>query len=170
MSRDLSRCFRRKGHPSGTADFSSCTMVYYSPLTPEGLQLISICPSLPLQGGLQMAPFQLFSKTLSTGAGVMAQWLRTHTALSGDLSLIPHTHVRWISAPVIPAPGDPIPIFWTLRALALMCMQLNYVSMGTHNYIIRISPLKPGPIRSRKDLFRSAKHTKDFCSTRLDFP
>lgn len=51
----------------------------------------------------------------------MAQWLRSLTALAGDLSFKPSNHMAWLT-PSVTAPGDPVPFFGLL----------GYLSAQTH--------------------------------------
>ena len=43
----------------------------------------------------------------SLGVGEMAQWLRTHTAITENPSLVSSTHVRCLTDTCSPAQGDP---------------------------------------------------------------
>lgn len=76
-----------------------------------------------------MAPFLLFQKNLSFGAGAMARQLRAQTVLAGDLSLIPDdTQVRWITTTCNSSSRSSSALFWVMSVHALTCMQLYYVN------------------------------------------
>lgn len=65
---------------------------------------------------------------LSVELQALAQWFRVLTALPEDLSLVPSTTVRHLTASVIPALGDPTPSSDLFR-------HLPQIAHGAHTHM-----------------------------------
>lgn len=79
-------------------------------------------------------------KILFPGAGEMAQWLQTHTALVEDLSSVSSIHVGSSQRPVSSMPM--IQCLWPLWASALTCTNSHIdtytqIKLSSHTILLR---------------------------------
>lgn len=73
-------------------------------------------------------------KVTRNGAGELAQWLRTHTALSKDQSSISSTHIKF------PASGETDALFWPPLVTVVMCKH-THTSKNKMNIMNILLPL-----------------------------
>lgn len=63
------------------------------------------------------------------GIGEIAQWFRTVTAFPEDLSFVPSTHVRWLTATVTQATRNPRPSASLPRNMGVSPMHTNKIKI-----------------------------------------